>query len=124
MTEAILQTIINSTNPVRITNQKIGLSRSPRCTPGGTKCLGEVNIPCQPVTPTVNPISVSGKWNNPQSKSACQGQSNIWYKTYQTTFDPKGGCAGKPNPYNDNFCGMLFENEIAETPVTSKNLTK
>jgi hypothetical protein len=60
------------------------LTRTPRYTGGGIRCLEGVKIPCWPVTPAVSPktqileikISVSrvGEQSNPQSKSASPDQ--------------------------------------------------
>jgi hypothetical protein len=44
-------------------------------------CLGGVSIPCRPVSPTVGPISRSGKRYGSYSRSVCQERLNDWYET-------------------------------------------
>jgi hypothetical protein len=75
---------------VEITSKRINLlTRTPRHTRGGIRCLGGVSIPFRLVTLAVSPVSWSWVRSYPLLKSVCQIQSYYWYEKCQTSY---GSC--------------------------------
>jgi hypothetical protein len=93
---------------------KNGLTRTPRYTRGGIRCLGGVSIPCWSITPAVSPVLWS--WMR-----SYQVRSYYWYEKCQTTYGSMKVCNYKLDHCNGH---RTCDTNIARRECINCNATQ